>query len=255
MIRAYEEMVESIKAFDAAQGMDNGQLAAAAAEVEQARQRYNSLLEEALENPELAADVAKAQGMVTIMETKLQRLQAKLDAGKKPYPDGMAVAFMNVQGEIRRKIADGSLLREEFQPHLNDMAQHRQAYLGKLATVLVKMHEVNKTLEHIQHSTASAVLRYTGKEVRYGLFGSEALSESDFKEWAWVYQNAYHEDLGKIRKAALEEAHPETKLHPVRSTPNVTVKEEKAPEAAVHMQTQQLQQSDNGSYVHHMQTT
>jgi hypothetical protein len=113
MIKAYDDMLESIKAFEASQEANNGQLSAVAVEVDQAQQQYNALLEKALEDPELAADVAKAQGMVAIAEAKLQRLRANQDAGKKPYPDGMAVAFMNVQAEIRRRIADGSLLREE----------------------------------------------------------------------------------------------------------------------------------------------
>jgi DNA repair exonuclease SbcCD ATPase subunit len=226
MIRAHEEMVENIKAFDAAQGMDNGQLAAAAAEVEQVRQRYNSLLEEALENPELAAEVAKAQGMVTIMETKLQRLQAKLDAEKKQYPDGMAVAFMNVQAEIRRRIADGSLLREEFQPMVDEMKEHMQAYMANLAAVFAKMHQVNKSLAHIQHSTASAVLRYTGKDERFGIMGPEQVTESDFKEWAWVDHYHYANDLTAIRKAALEETSPEVKLPPVNIPNIITPKSE-----------------------------
>lgn len=220
MISAYKEMVENIKEFEVAQGVDDGQLAAAATEVEQARQRYNALLEKALEDPELAADVAKAQGMVTIVETKLQRLQEKLKAEKKPYPDGMTVAFRNVQSEIRRRIADGSLLREEFQPHLDEMKEHMQAYMANLEAVFIKMHQVNKSLAHVQHSTASAVLRYTGKEVQFGLFGPEALSESDFKEWAWVDHYQYNSDLANIRKAALEEGSPEAKLPHAYSQPN-----------------------------------
>lgn len=226
MIRAYEEMVENIKAFDAAQGIDDGQLAVAAAEVEQARQRYNSLLEEALENPELAADVANAQGIVTIMETKLQRLQAKLAAEKKPYPDGMAVVFQNVKAEIRRKIQDGSLLNEEFQPLLDGMKEHMQAYMANLGAVFDKMHQVNKRLVHIQYSTSSAVLRYTGKEERYGLLGPEQVTESDFKEWAWVDHYQYSNDLASIRKAALEETNPEAKLPPVRMQNVTTPKSE-----------------------------
>ncbi|MGF9714618.1 hypothetical protein [Paenibacillus naphthalenovorans] len=222
MIKAYEDMLENIKAFEAAQEADNGQLEAAEAEAEQARQRYNALLEKALEDPELAADVAKAQGLVTIAETKLQRLRANLDAVKKPYPDGMAVAFRNVQAEIRRRIADGSLLREEFGPMLDKMKEHMQAYMEKLAAVLVKMHQVNKGLEHIQHSTASAVLRYTGKEERFGLMGPELIKESDFKEWAWVDHYQYNNDLAAIRKAALEETSPEVKLPPVRMLNEIT---------------------------------
>ncbi|NTZ19915.1 hypothetical protein EXW96_20895 [Paenibacillus sp. JMULE4] len=220
MIKAYEDMLENIKAFEAAQEADNGQLEAAAAEVEQARQRYNALLEKALEDPELAADVAKAQGLVTIAEAKLQRLWANLDAVKKPYPDGMAVAFMNVQAEIRRRIADGSLLREEFGPMLDKMKEHMQGYMDTLAAVFVKMHQVNKSLAHIQHSTASAVLRYMGKEERFGLMGPELIKESDFKEWAWVDHYQYNNDLAAIRKAALEETSPEARLTPVYS-PNV----------------------------------
>ncbi|ALS24052.1 hypothetical protein [Paenibacillus naphthalenovorans] len=212
MIKAYEDMLENIKAFEAAQEADNGQLEAAEAEAEQARQRYNALLEKALEDPELAADIA---------ETKLQRLRANLDAVKKPYPDGMAVAFRNVQAEIRRRIADGSLLREEFQPLLDKLKEHMQGYTDTLATVFVKMHQVNKSLAHIQHSTASAVLRYTGKEERFGLMGPELIKESDFKEWAWVDHYQYNNDLAAIRKAALEETSPEVKLPPAYQMPNV----------------------------------
>ena len=224
MIKAYEEMLENFKAFEAAQESDNGQLAVADAEVEQARQQYNALLEKALEDPELAADVAKAQGMLTIAETKLQRLRANLDAVKKTHPEGMAVAFMNVQSEIRRRIADGSLLREEFQPMLDEMDEHRKAYTALLKAVLIKKEQLNKSLAHIQNSTASAVLRYTGKEERFGLMGAEQITESDFKEWAWVMQYAYDNDLTAIRKAVLEETHPELKLPPVRLPDNVTIK-------------------------------
>jgi hypothetical protein len=137
---------------------------------------------------------------------------------------------------------------------LDELDAQRQAYTAKLADVFVKMQQVNKSLAHVQHTTASAVMRYTGKEERYGLMGPLALSESDFKEWAWVEHYQYANDLSAIRKAALEETSPEAKLPPVRSTPNVTVKDADAPKVAVHMQTQQLQQSDNGSYIHHMQT-
>ncbi|TNJ64542.1 hypothetical protein FE784_19895 [Paenibacillus hemerocallicola] len=223
MIRSYEEMLENIKAFEAAKNADNGQLDAAAAEVEQARQRYNALLEQALDNPEkLAAEVAQAQGMVTIAETKLQRLRVSLDAEKKQYPDGMALAFMNVQAEIRRRIADGSLLREEFQPLLDETKEHMQAYMEKLAAVFVKMHQVNKSLAHVQRSTAIAVTRYTGKEAQFGLGGPETLSELDFREWAWVNYQQYADDLYKIRKAAMEETSPEVKLPPVYSPNEVT---------------------------------
>lgn len=221
MISSYEEMVENIKAFDDAQGMDNGQLAAAVEEVEKARKQYNSLLEEALENPELAAEVTKAQGMVTILETKLERLQAKMDAEKKPYPDGMAVAFMNVKAEIRRKIQNGSLLCEKFQPMLDEMKEHMQAYSEKMGAVLVKMHQVNKSLAHIQHSTASAVLRYTGKEESFSIMGPEQVTESDFKEWAWVDYYQYANDLAAIRMTAMEETSPEGKLPPVRMLDDV----------------------------------
>ncbi|MBJ6361117.1 hypothetical protein ACFOQM_07395 [Paenibacillus sp. GCM10012307] len=215
MIKAYDDMLESIKVFEASQEANNGQLAAAAAEVDQARQQYNTLLEKALEDPELATDVAKAQGVIAISEARLQRLRANQDAGKKPYPDGMAVAFMNVQAEIRRRIADGSLLREEFQPLLDELDAHRQAYTAKLAAVFVKMQQVNQSLAHVQHTTANAVMRFTGKEERYGLMGPLALSESDFKEWAWVDHYQYTNDLSKIRKSVLEEVSAEVKLPPV----------------------------------------
>jgi DNA repair exonuclease SbcCD ATPase subunit len=206
-IKAYEEMLENMKAFEAAKEANNGQLAAAAAEVDQARQRLNDLLNKALEKPEeLAAEVGKAQGMVTIAETKLQRLQAKLDVENstpgKQFPSGITVAFQNVQAEIRRNIANGSLIEEEFQPILDELNEHRKAYMTMLEAVFIKMHEVNKSLAHIQHSTASAVRRYTDKDVSYGMLGPEALSESDFKEWAWVEKFTYDNDLYAIRKSA-----------------------------------------------------
>lgn len=205
-ITAYEEMIESIKQFEQDRNTEGGQLEAAAAEVDTARQRLNAVLDKALENPEeLAAEVGKAQGMVTIVETKLQRLQAKLDAENsipgKQFPNGMTVAFQNVQAEIRRKKADGSLLQEEF-PMLDEMNEHRKAYMTLLEAVFTKMHEVNKSLAHTQHATASAVLRYTETDVRFGMFGPEALSESDFKEWAWVEKFTYDNDLHTLRITA-----------------------------------------------------
>jgi DNA repair exonuclease SbcCD ATPase subunit len=233
-IKAYEEMVQSIKQFEDDRNTEGGQLEAAAAEVDTARQRLNALLDKALENPEEhAADVGKAQGMVTIAETRLQRLKAKLEAENrapgKQFPNSITVAFQNVQSEIRRRIADGSLIEEAFTPILDELNGHRKAYMEKLEAIFMKMHELNKTLEHIQHSTASAVTRYTDKDVRFGITGPEVLSESHFKEWAWVYQYAYDEDLGKIRKRAMQSADPSTVLPPANVPKDkVTIKDSTA---------------------------
>src|SRR5690606_20028375 len=126
-----------------------------------------------------ALAVGKAQGRLAIAEAKLKRLESTLggiEPDKEP-PNGIMGAMQNVQAEIRRRIRDGSLLNEEFQPILQELLEHRQAYMGKVTAVLVRMHELNKQLHHIQHSTANAVLQYTGKEERYGLTGPESISE------------------------------------------------------------------------------
>lgn len=228
-IKMYDEMIKNIQAFEATQETKSSQLDAAAAEVMKARQNLNELLDKALDNPELAAEVGKVQGLLVIAEEKQRRLQAaKLseEAAGANAPRDITVAMQNVQGEIRRLIHDGSLVQEEFQPLLDEINEHRQAYMEKLTAVLIKMHEVNKRLAHIQHSTASAVSKYTDKEVSYRGFGPEAVSESDFREWAWIYQYAYDEDLARIRKLAMHTADPSTQLAPAPITPDkITLKD------------------------------
>ncbi|NRR04573.1 hypothetical protein HP570_20370 [Brevibacillus sp. RS1.1] len=227
-IKMYEEMLESIKQFEAEQQGKAEQLGTVVTEVENARQRLNDLIEQAtdLENPEeLAVEVGKAQGMLTIAESKLNRLKAVLEVERnrpgKQFPNGITVAFQNVQSEIRKRINDGSLLQEEFQPILDELDEHRQTYMAKLEAVFIKMHQLNKNLSHIQHSTASAVTRYTGKEQRFGMLGPEQLSESDFNKWAWVEKYSYDNDLASARKAALKAVHPEVILPPPPTPPNV----------------------------------
>jgi hypothetical protein len=194
-----------------------------AAEVSHAQQLLNDVLDKAIENPanDLAAEVGKAQGQAVIAERRLQIIKSKLEAENsitgKQFPHGITAAFGNIQSEIRHRIADGSLTEEQFQPILNELNEHRKTYMTTLEAVFMKIQEVNKDLAHIQHSTASAVRRYAPTDVRFGMMGPVALSESEFEKWAWVSPNAYSDDLGKIRKAVLLAAYPEHVLQPAYS--------------------------------------